>query len=196
MFLQFSALKKFVTMVVITNFVLLAGFPLQAAPKYDPLYDKEATIFFKVVNIRANDVLNIRKSPNSRSKKVGKIPVGKHCIAYLNEIAGSTSQKNWVKISYKGVKGWASLDYLSREEMGCGTYYKVVKVRSHLNIRKSPRLYSRKVGKIPAHEDCFIGVDKYVSRFKRRWALVKYRGIRGWVNSHYLTKINVDECDV
>ncbi len=197
MSLSFSV-KKFATLVVFTNFVVLASWctTLQAVATYDPLNDEEAVIFFKVVKILAGDVLNIRSSPSPKSKKVGKIPVGQHCIAYLNEIGGPTNQKTWVKISNKGIKGWASLNYLSQEEMGCGTYYKVINVRSHLNIRKSPYLYSRRVGKIPAHKECFLGIDKYVSKLKRQWAMVRYSGTKGWVNAKYLKKIDVDECDV
>ena len=191
-------MKQLATLVAFTHLVVLAGWctTLQAADTYDPLQDKEAVVFFKVIKILAGDVLNIRKSPTSKSKKVGAIPLGQHCIAYLNEIDGPTKQKTWVKITHKGIKGWASLNYLSIEEMGCGTYFKVINVRNHLNVRKSPYLYAKKVGEIPAHGECFLGVDTF-SRLRRNWAMVRYSGsIRGWVNAKYLKKINVDECDV
>ena len=195
MWLKFS-LKKLAIVLVLTNLIGFFGWctTLQAVVTYDPLQDKEAVVFFKVVKVRAGDVLNIRSSPNPRSKKIGKIPVGKHCIAYLNEMGGPT--KTWVKIAYKGVKGWASLNYLSQEEKSCGTYYKVINVRSHLNIRRSPFLYSKRLGKIPANEECFLGIDKYVSRLNRKWAMVRYSGVKGWVNAKYLKEIDVDECDV
>jgi uncharacterized protein YgiM (DUF1202 family) len=188
MLLQFSTLKKLVNILAVTSLVVLAGSytPSQAAP-YDQLLDEGRVSFFKVVKVRANDVLNLRQSPNSSSKKVGKIPAAQKCVAYLNQ-----KKKQWVKVTYRGVQGWANLRYLSLQDRGCGTFYLVKGVADNLNLRQSPNGSSKKVGKISAQEqNCILGLDK-----KNQWVMLHYQGVKGWANSRYLKTVDVDDCDI
>jgi uncharacterized protein YgiM (DUF1202 family) len=201
MLLKNIPLKKLAKLALVTAFSLLMGWHAtsQAAPEYDPLYDKERVIFFQVVNVSADDVLNLRKFPNYRSRKVGKIPANQECVAYLNEIRQKRYHKysrKWVKVSHKGVQGWANLRYLRQTEWGCGTFYQIFNVPDHLNLRQSPDHRSQKLGEIPADEqECIIALDE-VEVPNKKWVLLQYAGVKGWVNSRYLKKIDVDECDV
>jgi len=188
MLLQFSTLKKIVNILAVTSLVVLAGsYTLSQAAPYDQLLDKGRVSFFKVVKVRANDVLNLRQSPNSSSKKVGKIPAAQKCVAYLNQ-----KKKQWVKVTYRGVQGWANLRYLSLQDRGCGTFYLVKGVANNLNLRQSPKSRSKKVGKISAQEEnCILGLDK-----KNQWVMLHYQGVKGWANSRYLKTVDVDDCDI
>lgn len=151
-------------------------------------------VFLKVVNVEEDDTLNIRESTSSKSREMGKIPHNKTCVAYLNEIKDVGSQK-WVKISYNSAQGWVNSKYIDRNWEGpCGTYYQIKNVPRGdvLNMRESPKFWSRKVAKIPYdYEDCLTGIDK-----KGKRVLLDYEGTKGWAHSDYLELIDVDDCDV
>lgn len=62
---------------------------------------------FGVRGVSANDVLNIRKWPSARSRKVGQIPAGFCGIQRLGPRRG-----NWVKINYGKTNGWVHSRYI------------------------------------------------------------------------------------
>jgi uncharacterized protein YraI len=198
MLLQFSAVKKIAKVITVTSFVVLAGgyTTLQAEPNYEPISDDGIVPFFEVISVKTDDVLNIRKSPDPSSNKVGKIPANQTCVASLNKKSGQ-----WVEVTHKGALGWANLRYLSRQDRGCGTYYLVTNVRSYLNMRQFPRYLdengdkTKKVGRILATEqNCIIGLDK-VTKGGIKWVMLQYNGVNGWVNSHYVREIKIDTDD-
>lgn len=216
MLLQFHSIRKLAKLVTVTSFTLLAGWSVmpQAAPGYNPLYDKEAVLFFQVVQVQEYDVLNLRRFPGYGNKKVGELSPNQECVAYLNEIS-----RQWVKVTHKGVQGWASLRYLSRQDWGCGTHYQIVNARRNVIMYHSPNYDSKIVGKIPAQEqDCIIGLDEVElpkkddkleaskkddevelsenKQDKIKWVMLQYAGVKGWVNAYYLEEIDVDDCDV
>ena len=65
----------------------------------------------KIVNVKSWDVLNIRKHPNPRSRKIGRIPSRQVCIYTYCDIAYYKGSE-WVKVNYHGVTGWVSSRYL------------------------------------------------------------------------------------
>ena len=73
--------------------------------------------YYDVINVESNDVLNIRQSPNPKSRKVGKIPPNGKCIIYLNQ-SSTYKSKVWIKVQYRGISGWVSLKFLE-ESYSC-----------------------------------------------------------------------------
>ena len=66
--------------------------------------------FYGVVNVDAEDVLNIRAEPNSASRKVGEIPYYGYGVIVLSE----KPVQGWVFVNFGGVEGWVSERYLAR----------------------------------------------------------------------------------
>jgi uncharacterized protein YraI len=197
MLFSLQTLKRVVQIfILITLITVVIGYTTRFAQgAYDPLDDNVATVFFKVVNVASNDALNIRSSSTTSSKKIGQIASDESCLVYLNRRDDS---KRWVKVSYKGVEGWVSLNYLQiHNSPTCWRYYQVNNVQSNdtLNMRDSPSPYSRQVGNIPHNGSCLLRVDDVVVS-ETRWYMVEYGGVKGWVNTRYLRRIDVDDCDV
>jgi uncharacterized protein YraI len=200
MLLQSDSIKKISKLAQISILSVCAGCytTSQAEPPvYDPLYDPDRVIFFQVVNVSADDVLNLRQAPDYRSPKTGSIPANQTCVAYLNEITGS-EQRKWVKVTYNGIQGWVNLRYLDYQERGCSHYYQIINVSDdYLNMRQSPNPSDKKVGEIPAQEnECIMALDEAYAPNQKRWILLKYAGVNGWANSRYLKEIEVDDCDL
>jgi SH3-like domain-containing protein len=188
-------LTMWLQIIIVT---LLMGWQvtLQAQDGYDPLNDSASTVFFRVVNVNAKEGLNIRQAPNAKSKSVGKIPPKESCVAYLNT---RDSSKQWAKITYNGIQGWADLAHLEQHNApACWRYYRVVNINANdtLTMRQLPNLNSQPVTKIDADGSCLLRLDDAYDAKKRVWFMVEHNGVRGWVNSYYLTTIQVDECDV
>ena len=191
-------MKKNAFLKTITSFVMLAGgyTALQAEPNHEPISDEGIVAFFEVFAVQADDALNIRKSPDPKSHEhqviVGQIPASQTCVVSLNKKEGQ-----WVKVTHKGVQGWANSRNLRHQDQGCGTYYLVTNVFGHLNQRQFPNYdpTNKKVGKILAEEqDCIIGLDK-VTKGRITWVMLQYEGVNGWVNSQYVREIKIDTDD-
>ncbi|EDN70375.1 conserved hypothetical protein, secreted [Beggiatoa sp. PS] len=187
--------RQFHFLVAVTTFTLLVGWHTISQAREATIEEtlSDNVVFFKVVNVEADDTLSIRRSASSKSRKLGKISAKENCVAYMNKKEDVGSDK-WVKIAYQGVQGWVNLNYLKHNlESSCGTYYKVVKVRRGdvLNMRQFPTTRSGKVAKIPYNQECLVGLDK-----SSRWVFLDYEGTKGWVYSSYLKTISVDDCDI
>jgi len=91
--------------------------------------DADGPDFYRVRNVAANDVLNIRVKPNPRARIVGAIPPDGACIRNLGCQGGLTFQEftelspaarkkrerenpRWCKVEYRGVTGWVAGRYL------------------------------------------------------------------------------------
>jgi hypothetical protein len=94
------------------------------------LADADGPDFYRVRNVAANDVLNIRAEPNPQARKVGEIPPDGACIRNLGCRGGLTFQEftelspserkqrerknpRWCKVEYRGVTGWVAGRYLA-----------------------------------------------------------------------------------
>jgi len=139
--------------------------------------------YYEVVNVSAGDMLNVRKSYNRHSQKVGQIPPYKKCVAHLNK-----SRKKWVKIHYDGITGWVNSRYLRKtqqcEHSMITKYYDIVRVAYDdvLNVRELHYSKSRKIAEISPNEKCLA----YLNESYQNWAMIHHNGITGWVNSRYL----------
>ena len=189
-------MKTFTKATTIASFVVLAGgyTALQAQPEYEVI-EEGVVPFYEVVNVSAGEVLNIRKSPAFSSEKIGNVSAKQRCVGSLNQKSGQ-----WIKITHRGVQGWVKLDYLRRDDRGCGTYYRVGdNVREFINLRQLPKFPGNKLATIPKHlpgeDKCLFGLDK-LTKDNVNWVLVQYQDKMGWVNSYYTQEIDVDNCDI
>ncbi len=69
-----------------------------------------ASAAYKVVNVAADDVLNIRSGPSASLAIVGTIPPDGRGVRMVGSCAGQ-----WCEINYRGTKGWVNRQYLSSE---------------------------------------------------------------------------------
>jgi len=169
-------------------FVLLSCLFLLPICSYSGDTTHSGVEYYKVINVRSDDVLNIRRSYRHRSRKVGKIPPNAKCVAYLNRSHWNNAGQKWVKIRYNGMTGWVNSRYLQKTQQ-CGhslvtKYYDVVQVAHDdvLNIRQSYHYRSRKVGEIPPNGKCVA----YLNKSHQNWVKINYNGTIGWVNSRFL----------
>jgi uncharacterized protein YgiM (DUF1202 family) len=119
---------------------------------------------FAYVNVSAAQALNVRSGASSNSKVLGQVPVNEtvQVVAFL---------PNWVKITkasggFKGT-GWVSLPKLGLSTRGYGTkgvkLYAKTNQKSQVILRVPPNTNVKLLG-------CQGG-----------WALVEYKGIKGWL---------------
>jgi hypothetical protein len=90
--------------------------------------------YFRVIDVAADDVLNLRAEPRASSEKVGEIPPGADCVRNLGCQGGLSFEEyttltdeekaarlkanpRWCRVEYRGVAGWAAGRYLG--EGGC-----------------------------------------------------------------------------
>jgi len=78
---------------------------------------KTIKAYYYVVNVPRNDVLNIRKSPNRQSKKVGKISRNETCV-WVVRSKRARNKRSWYKVAYRGVDGWVNSRYMRRHDGG------------------------------------------------------------------------------
>lgn len=171
-------------LVIVTSFVISAGGHATSQVEGENSLEFD---FFKVVNIRINDVLNIRQTPNPQGIRLGNIPYNKCVTSYTNKSSLYNSQK-WVKVTYNGIEGWVNSSYL-RQEPDCAMHsWKVVNVQQNdvLNMRQAPHPHSTKIGEIPPTTACFPKLDEAPAPNQKKWFLVQYNDVAGWVNSYYL----------
>lgn len=75
-----------------------------------PVALPESQGFFRVINVRDDDVLYIRDAPNPQARMRGKIPpyASDVQVGQCRNVAGRT----WCYAQYLGIKGWVSAKYL------------------------------------------------------------------------------------
>lgn len=187
MLVVFKRIKKLIQLL--TTVMILMSWWVNSSAKVDDVSDKTALIFFKVINVVEDDVLYIREFPSPQSRKVGYIPPNQSCVVYLNQLREKNSQ-TWVTITYKGVKGWVNLYHLRQLPRGkCPKrYYKVINVSDDdvLNMRSTASHNGRKIGQIPPDENCLPQLDQSYASNSQKWVMVRYKNIKGWVNSYFL----------
>jgi hypothetical protein len=61
----------------------------------------------RVVNVKDNDVLNIREYPTEQAKIIGFIPPGSDGVMYLGK-----SQNPWILVRFNGTEGWVNRNFL------------------------------------------------------------------------------------
>lgn len=108
-------------------FSALLGMILMIAAPAPSLADASGPDFFRVVDVAADDVLNIRAAASASSDKIGSIPHDADGIRNMGCEGGmsyaqwaqaskaereAASHRRWCRISYKGVEGWAAGRFL------------------------------------------------------------------------------------
>lgn len=68
-----------------------------------------ATVY-RVVNVAADDVLNVRSGPSANLAIVGTIPSNGHGVRMVGSCSGQ-----WCEINYHGTAGWVNRQYLASE---------------------------------------------------------------------------------
>lgn len=127
----------------------------------------------------ANDYVNIRKEPNTKSKIKGKLYQG--CAAKILK----TSGKKWVKIESGSVRGYINKDYLaigfSAEELVDKYAKKKAKVTTEtLFVREHKSTESTILTMIPEDEQyTVIREDEY-------WAKIRVDDMVGYVKKDYV----------
>ncbi len=124
--------------------------------------------------------LALRKEPNTKSKRLAKLPRG--TVVYVSRLNG-----DWGYVSYNGQSGWVAIKYLQKG----GNYVSAASVKSGntytvicdtLNVRR--RAGGTRIDTIKS------GTTVRVSRVSGDWAYVSYnkngRVKDGWVSAKYL----------
>ncbi len=131
--------------------------------------------------ITKDDPLGIRIQAAKDSERVSEIPKG-------SEIEILTVFDKWGYVSYNGVGGWVSMEYVElvsatnvtvKHEPG---KYTIATQDDPLGIRTKPEQDAERAGEVPKGEEVEI-LAVY-----GEWGYVNYDGINGWLSFQYLKK--------
>jgi SH3-like domain-containing protein len=130
-----------------------------------------------VINVRQNDVLNMRQRPNSLSAIVAR---KRHdeCGILVN----GPCRRRWCPVEDGHALGWAHRHYLA---MVSPARYCVTGVAQGdtLNVRAYPSPQSRVIHRLGRHK-CGIAFLPYAVG---KWQKIRAGGWQGWVNRRYLS---------
>lgn len=117
--------------------------------------------------VQTTDSLNLRKGPSTTSAVLTVMPAG----ASVTLTGGS--QNGFLEVTYNGMTGWASADYL--------TDFPTATVDSALNLRSSPSLDAPVLAVMPGGAKVqLLGANQ------GGFSKVSYNGQTGWAYSAYL----------
>lgn len=130
-----------------------------------------------VVNVRTDDVLNIRAAPNARSRIVGAVRYAGCGIMITARCEGS-----WCPVDDGHVAGWANRQFLA---MVSPARYCVVGVApgDRLALRAFPSPDSRIVTRL-GRRDCGI---RFLPYRVGNWQKIRAGGWEGWANRRFLS---------
>lgn len=133
------------------------------------------------VNLSSSTVLNIRSTPSTNSKVVGKIKGGSTI-----KIIGKASN-GWYKVKYNNVTGYSSNKYilLTANESVSGNKGKVNTTTSNLNIRKGSGTQYPVIGKLSPRTIVTILKEE-----SNGWYYIESNGKKGYVSENYITKVS------
>ncbi len=130
-----------------------------------------------VVNVRADDRLNMRARPSSSARVVARLRYGQCGIIVMDECQG-----NWCPIEDGHNSGWVNRRYLS---MVSPALYCVTGVArgDRLNVRAFPSSTSRVIHRLDRRQ-CDIAFLPYATS---GWQKIRVEGYEGWVSRRYLS---------
>ena len=132
----------------------------------------------KVKGVASNDVLNVRKEPNSNSSLVFTLKNNTEIT-----VIGQDTETNWYKVSYNGNEGYASNRYIEIIGDVIAPSTEKYKVTGAINLRKEANWSSEVITMIKKDETLdVISIDK-------DWAKVNYKGTICYAPANYLEKI-------
>lgn len=130
-------------------------------------------------------VLNVRQSPTTKSKIVGKVKQGQNFIPYD---AASNGQWGKIKLS-NGKIGWISMKYMKLNCNSCNPdikneMYEAVTV-TNLNVRKDATASSNRITTLKKGASVSV-----IRKTKSGWAYIEYANKRfGFVSAKYIKAI-------
>jgi uncharacterized protein YraI len=162
------------------------AFPNWSGPPYDLFVKRQAETkarsgpTYRVVNVAADDVLNIRSGPDSSYAPIGQIPPNGRGVRLGNGCKGQ-----WCPAGYGGVVGWVNSSYLAADS-NQDSPYRVVHVAANdvLNMRRGPAVRYPILSFIPP-DGRGVRILKTVE-CEAAWCQVDYNGAQGWVNTLFL----------
>lgn len=157
--------------------VLLASLAVIAAlgpARADPIVVGEEHC---VVNVRSDDVLNMRAQSSAASAVVGQKRYGACGVRVTNACMGS-----WCPVEDGHVMGWAHRRYIA---MVSPSLYCVSGVGPGdvLNLRAYPSTTSRILTSLAPHQ-CDIAFLPYAIG---NWQKIRVEGWEGWINRRYVS---------
>jgi SH3-like domain-containing protein len=159
---------------IITATLLFVGVASAEFALADPVVAGEEHC---VVNVRPNDVLNMRARPRSNAEIVSR---KRHnaCGIRVNR----SCRQNWCPVEDGHSLGWAHRRYLAMVSpaMYCVTGIALGDV---LNLRAYPSPQSRVIRRLGRHQ-CDIAFLPYAVG---GWQKIRVAGWQGWVNRRYLS---------
>ena len=148
---------------------------------------------WRVIDIRSDDVLNVRQGPSTRYPIVGAIPPNGSGVRRVE-----CTSRNWCLVKYRCVSGWASGKYLTyndRKPVGgsASKYYRVIDhtYPDKLNVRRGPGTKFGIVGRIPHNgKNVTVRQCKSIGSRKSRWCIVRWKSVSGWASGRYLANMS------
>jgi SH3-like domain-containing protein len=130
-----------------------------------------------VVNVRSDDVLNLRARPSSNAPILEGLRYGQCGVVVTDECRG-----NWCPVEDGHHAGWVHRRYIS---MVSPAMYCVAGVEDWdvLNLRAWPAATSRVLAELPP-DQCGIAFLPYA---RDGWQKVRVDGWEGWVSRRYLS---------
>jgi SH3-like domain-containing protein len=151
---------------------LSAGWPARVVA--DPIAPRSEHC---VVNVRSDDVLNLREAPSPRSASLAGLRYGQCGVMVMGECRG-----DWCPVEDGHHAGWAHRRYLG---MVSPARYCVIGVARNdvLNLRAWPAATSRVLTALPP-ASCGIAALPYA---RDGWQKVRAGGWEGWVSARHIT---------
>ncbi|MEL7399264.1 MAG: SH3 domain-containing protein [Pseudomonadota bacterium] len=136
-----------------------------------------------VINVAANDVLNVRSGPSTRNPIIGILSPDR-CGVRIVQRSGNWAYVTWRNRRGQLGQGWASLRFLADNRIPSPSVACVTNVAFNdvLNIRAAATSQSRIVGAIPPN-----GCGVRVIAQNGAWTRIRYNGVLGWVNNRFLS---------
>lgn len=134
------------------------------------LADADGPDFYRVIEVKKDDVLNIRKYPVWKSEKIGEIPYNEKCVGNGAEWSFSLTGDEYDKMGAKAIE-----EALNKPMSFNGT-----------------RLLT--TGEVISY---MADMDRYEQIRKKRsvWVKVEYNNLKGWVHGRFLTESSSENCN-
>ena len=169
----------------------IAARPVTSAPARD----RARAAHYRVVNVRADDVLNIRQEPSADALILGGIPPGSDGV-----FKTGACRNAWCPIRYGRRRGWVHKAYLAatgdrrpvarKRSVNRGTTtYRVVRVATNdrLNLRVGPSEHAAVTATLAPRARGIRGTG----RCRGNWCPVVHGRRSGWANRYYLNRETV-----
>lgn len=159
----------------------LIGFvtPIAAMVEPEPVRADPVVPFFEhcVINVRADDALNLRAGPSTLYRVWTTLPYATCGVMVTGECAG-----NWCPVEEGHYAGWVHRHYIAAVSPPS---HCVVNVRfgDRLNLRAYPSVESRILAALPRWQ-CGITLLPYAVN---GWQKIRVQGWEGWVAGYYLS---------